>query len=151
MNFRKCAWCSHRIELSTARQRGREVLKNKKKGILTDLTVVSSCQSPSMRPVIVAALLLSPRLSDLSPHAARVPQPSRGQEGAQGLPYCVERDNEKVQLLETIRKEKRVKDEKAPARITETARKWSGMGRGSEIWVTTSSLGRLHSTVRTSV
>lgn len=59
-----------------------------------------------MRPVTVAALLLSPRLSDLSPHADCVPQPSRSQEGAQGLPYCVERGNEKVQLLETIGKEK---------------------------------------------
>lgn len=104
MNLGKCAGCNHSIELSIAEER-------KTGESLTDLNVVLSYQSPSTPLATVAVLLLSPRLSGLSPHAARVPQPSRHREGAQGLPCCAERKNEKVQLLEIIVK-KKVKNKK---------------------------------------
>jgi len=134
MNFRRC---SHSIEPSTA---GR----GKKRVVHTDLTVVSSYHSPSKPPAIVAALLLSPRLSGLPPHA-RVRQPSRHQECAQVLPCCAERGDERVQTLEIIGKEKKRKGPKAPAPITDIAQ-MEQKGRGSETWVTPSSLAPCGST-----
>jgi hypothetical protein len=139
MNFGRCVGCSNSIELSIAEER-------KTGESLTDLNVVSSYQSPSTPPATVAVLLLSPRLSGLSPHAARVPQPSRPQEGAQGLPCCAETKNEKVQLLEIIGKEKGAKQEAASRKSRADGRKGPRFGN----WVTASSLGRLHSDVRVS-